>query len=303
MAFPSLSVCIVNWNTADLLIDCLRHIHHQSAKNPEQQEPMEVVVVDNDSTDDSVARVTAAYSAVKVIVQERNEGYSRAANKGIRETKGKFIVIMNPDVFLGSGSLAALEDFLKSHPDAGSCGPKLFNQDGSLQFSCRRFPNLATGLFRSTILGRLFPANLANQDYLMSDFAHNQPVVVDWLSGACLALRREAWEQVGGLDEDFFMFCEDVDLCWRMNRAGWKNYYVPQATAVHRIAASTSQMRARMTFEWHRSMYRFYRKHYAPTHSLPWRLLAVAGIAARCAAGMAKAWWHESLGGSVGSKA
>jgi GT2 family glycosyltransferase len=101
---------------------------------------------------------------------------------------------------------------------------------------------------------------------------------------------------MGGFDEHFFMFCEDVDLCLRLHQAGWKNYYVPWALATHKIASSTSQRMARMTLEWHKSMYRFYRKHYAAAHSLPWRALAVTGIGVRCAAGLAKAWWH-GLGG------
>jgi len=302
MAVSSLSVCVINWNTADDLVNCLGRIYAEAANDPAGSEPVEVVVVDNASSDDSVARVASRFPQAKLIVEEQNGGYSRAANRGIAATCGDFVVVMNPDVALETGSLATLRDFLASHPEAGSCGPKLLNPDGSLQPSCRRFPTLATGLMRSTILGRLLRSNRATRDYLMTDFPHDRPAEVDWLSGACLALRRAALDQVGGFDEGFFMFCEDVDICLRLNQAGWKNFYVPAAAAVHRIASSTSQRMARMTYEWHRSMFRFYRKHYAATHSWPWRALAVTGIGTRCAVGVAKAWWHHLSGGRIAHK-
>jgi hypothetical protein len=228
------------------------------------------------------------YPQTRIIQEARNLGLGAGANRAAREAGGDLLIFANPDVTLLPGAITALQDFFASHPDAGCCGPKLLNPDGSLQPSCRSFPTLLTGFFRYTLLGRLFPRNRFTRQYLLTDFDHEQAREVDWLSGACLALRRQAWEQAGGFDEGFFMFCEDTDLCYRIRQAGWKVYYVPAAQAYHKRGASTDQAVARMTLAWHRSMLRFYRKHYRARYSLPARALAVSGICARCLAALAK---------------
>jgi hypothetical protein len=152
------------------------------------------------------------------------------------------------------------------------------NPDGTLQYSCRRFPRLATGLLRKVPLGRLIPDNRWNREYLMSDWAHDTVREVDWVSGAAMCLRAEALAQVGLLDEEYFMYCEDVDWCYRARRAGWKIYYLPRAVVTHVVGRSTDLRPLRMVREFHRSMIRFYWKHYARGVPPPLRALLPLGI-------------------------
>jgi hypothetical protein len=147
--------------------------------------------------------------------------------------------------------------------------------------SCRRFPSLGAGLFRNTPLGRLFPKNRFTRDYLMADFSHDEVREVDWLSGCALMARREMVEQVGLLDEAFFMYCEDVDWAYRAREAGWRNLYVPSASLIHEIGRSTDKAVNRMIIQFHLSMYRFFRKHYSATANPAVRLLVVGGLTAR----------------------
>jgi len=274
---------VVSWNSAADLPNCLKALLECAAEGIE-----EVILVDNASADESVEVAQAAFPGLQVLAAGANLGLGTAANLGATQARGEMLLFVNPDVVVVPGAIAALKEFFGGHPEAGCCGPRLLNPDGSLQPSCRSFPTLLTGFFRYTILGRLFPRNRFTRDYLLSDFDHREPREVDWVSGACLAVRREAWERVGGFDEGFFMFCEDTDLCYRMRETGWKVYYVPQAEAYHKRGASTNQAVARMTVAWHKSMLRFYGKHYRRKYSLPARMLAVGGIWLRCLAALAK---------------
>ncbi len=280
---PWVSLCVVSWNSAADLPTCLNAL-----LDSVPQSSRDLIVVDNASRDNSVEVARAVSSQLQILPQSRNLGLGAAANRAASVARGEMLVFINPDVTLLPGALAVLQEFFHTHPEAGCAGPQLLNPDGSLQPSCRSFPTLLTGFFRYTWLGRLFPKNRYTREYLLSDFDHEQVREVEWLSGACLAVRRSAWEQVGGFDESFFMFCEDTDLCYRLRRAGWKVYYVPQARAYHKRGASTNQAVARMTLAWHRSMLRFYRKHYRSHYSLPARFLAVTGICLRCLAALAK---------------
>ena len=184
--------------------------------------------------------------------------------------------------------------FADSQPDIGILGPKLLNGDDSLQYSCRSYPNLATGFFRNTPLGRLLPQNRFTSDYLLKDWDHATPRDVDWLSGAALMIRKSLVDQIGCFDEDFFMYCEDVDLCWRanhaplpegsgVNRANWRVTYYPDAVIHHFIGKSSDQVPTRMTYEFHRSQHLFYKKHYAKSYSILLRLIIPAGIWLRAA--------------------
>ncbi len=168
--------------------------------------------------------------------------------------------------------------FLEAHPEVGAVGPKLLNRDGTLQFSCRRFPRPLAAVFRNTPLGKLFPKNRYTREYLMTDCDHTRESPADWISGAAMCLRREAWEQVGGFDEGFFMYAEDMDWCWRARRLGWEIYYLPEAEIVHCIGRSSDQIPLRMVWQFHRSMARFYRKHYASTWPPPLRWLPFLGV-------------------------
>lgn len=255
----SLSIVIVSFNARDLLRRCLETVLPEA-----KAVSADVIVVDNHSEDGSVEMVWEEFREVHLIANTMNLGYAVANNQGLRMSRAEFVLLLNPDTEVRPGCVKVLLDFMDRHPDAGACAPQLLNTDGSIQFSCRRFPGHHTALFnRFAILTRLFPTNRYSADYLMIDEGHDQEQEVDWISGAAVLLRRSALEQVGLLDERFFMYCEDVDLCYRLGQAGWKVYYVPTGQVVHHIGASSAKSPLRVCWEHHRSMYLFYKKHYS----------------------------------------
>jgi hypothetical protein len=194
--------------------------------------PAEITVVDNASTDESVT-VASGYPGVKVIRNEVNVGYAKAVNQVASAADSTYFLLLNPDIEVAPGSIRELTNFMDEHPDAGIGGAKLLNPDGSLQMSCRRFLTLPAILMRRTFLGKIYPNSKVLRDYLMSDWDHSEPRVVDWVLGACMCVRRAAMDEVGLMDERFFLYFEDVDWCYRMKKRGWKTYYVPDSRMTH----------------------------------------------------------------------
>jgi len=300
---PDLSVVILNWNTCKLLEKCLR-----SLELPQPGLKYEVVVVDNASEDNSREMVKRLFPRVRLLVNKCNVGFGEGNNAALPHTTGRYVLFLNSDTEVTEGALAAMVRFADSQPDIGILGPKLLNGDGSLQYSCRRYPNLGTGFFRNTPLGRLFPHNRFTTDYLYQDWDHNTPRDVDWVSGAALMIRRTLLDQIGGFDTTFFMYCEDVDLCWRANHAPleeegcptWRVTYFPDAIIYHLIGKSTDIVPTRMTYEFHRSQYIFYKKHYAASTPLLLRPLIPVGIGLRAVGQMARYrinYWRRRLRG------
>ena len=283
-----ISVVIVNWNTRLYLRACLQSVYSEGTD-------AEVIVVDNASTDGSADMVEKDFPQAKLIRNPANYGFARAANQGIKASSGRYVLLLNPDSKLCPGALKALIKFADEHPDGGLFGPKILNADGSLQNSCRRFPTPQAALFRNTFLGRLFPKNRYVAEYLMSDWDHNTPKEVDWLSGAALMLRPKMLEQIGLLDERFFMYCEDVDIAYRAKQSGWKAFYFPGATVVHFLAKSSDQAPNKMILMFHRSMYAFFKKHYAGRWSLFMRLIVPIGVFARAALFICNNYLHDLL--------
>jgi hypothetical protein len=292
---PDLSVCILSWNTEWLLHRCLCSIFQ-----PQDEEVgaamaraglphgsggdrigLEVIVVDNASSDGSAAMVERDFPSVKLVRSPKNLGFPGGNNLGYHHSSGRYFLLLNSDTVVSKGTFSALVEFADTEPRAGLIGPRVLNPDGTLQMSCRRFPSLGAGLFRNTPLGRLFPNNRFTRDYLMADFSHDEVREVDWLSGCALMARREMVEQVGLLDESFFMYCEDVDWAWRARQAGWRNLYFPGASLIHEIGRSTDKAVNRMIIQFHLSMYRFFRKHHAATANPATRLLVVGGLTVR----------------------
>jgi GT2 family glycosyltransferase len=277
-----LSVVILNWNTRRDLEKCLR-----SLECPQPGIAFEVVVVDNASDDRSREMVRDLFPEARLLVNPRNLGFGAGNNVAIPQTTGRYVLFLNSDTVVLEGALAAMVRHADANPDIGILGPKLLNADGSLQYSCRRYPNLGTGFFRNTPLGRLFPHNRFASDYLMQDWDHATPRDVDWVSGAALMIRRTLLDRIGGFDEAFFMYCEDVDLCWRANHTPyspathWRVTYFPDAVIYHLIGRSSDKVPTRMTYEFHRSQYLFYRKHYAVSTPLLLRPVIPVGIALR----------------------
>lgn len=248
-----ISIGIINWNTRDLLERCLSSVFKDCSLCS-----MEVIVVDNGSSDDSGKMVKSKFSQAILVENEGNVGYCKASNQAIRASRGKFILLLNSDTEIMPGALDSLYRFARQRPDAGAIGPMLLNTDGTLQYSCRSFPSFGIAAMHA-FLGLFFPTNPYTRAYKLTEWGHNSEREVDWISGACMFLRRQALEQIGFFDEDYFMYVEDVDLCYRLWQVGWKVYYLPSAKIIHHIAQS-SQQSPKMVIEHHKSIYRFYAK-------------------------------------------
>jgi GT2 family glycosyltransferase len=271
-----LTVSLVNWNTRDELEECILSVLAQKGVD------LEVIVVDNGSKDGSAEMVTSRFPNVTLFLNNENRGFSKAQNQAIAASKGRYIMLLNPDALIpDSNTLSEIVAFMDGNPDIGILGPRILNTDGSLHFSARRFPTIGAGLFRRTPLGKLFPNNRYVRDYVLSDWAHDEVRDVDWVSGAALVIRKQLTNDIGTLDERFFMYCEDVDWAYRAKQAGWRVCYYPMVKVIHRIGAASDQAPFRMIYHFHRSMFIFFLKHYAKG----WRLLLLpaifAGIVAR----------------------
>jgi GT2 family glycosyltransferase len=255
-----LSIVIINYNVRNLLKKCLESIF-----KCEKDIEFEVIVVDNNSNDHSQEMLKIDFPQVKLIENKKNLGFSRACNQGIKESYGKYILLLNPDTELTPGGFKKMIDFMDSKPEVGICGPRMMDQKGNLQFSCRSFPSYLTAISSSqSILNRILPDNFLSKKYLLKEKSHSQIMEVDWVSGSCLLAKREMLEKVGFLDERFYMYVEDVDLCYRAKKSGFSVFYFPQVTVIHHIGKSTQKKKITMLLEHHRSMYYFYRKHYNP---------------------------------------
>lgn len=287
-----LSIIILNWNTRDLLRQCLTSILSDSCNTIQY----EIIVVDNASSDGSRDMLKAEFPTIHLIVSKSNVGFGAGNNSALPEAKGRYILFLNTDTVVHPGALSSLIAYADSRHDLGVVGAKLINADGSLQYSCRHFPNLATGFFRNTPLGRLFPSNKFNADYLMSSWDHAEPRDVDWVSGAALLLRASLIPKVAGFDEDYYMYCEDVDLCWRVGQTvrdvekgdTWKVGYYPHAVITHYIGKSSDKAPTRMTYEFHRSQYLFYRKHFKSKTPILLRPFILPGIMLRAVGQMTR---------------
>jgi GT2 family glycosyltransferase len=244
-----------------------------------------VVVVDNGSVDGTaqlLRRLAQDAPRLELVCNPRNAGFAAACNQGMRLARESRILLLNPDAVLQAGALAALAEGFDRYPQAGILGLKVYDWDGAtVQLSCRSFPDHRTALFhRYALLSRLAPRNRWSRGYLATDFDHQQVRGFDWVSGCAMAVRRELIEQLGGFDEQFFMYCEDVDLCRRARQAGHEVLYLPAASARHRIGGSSRSVPALVIRERHRSMWRYYRKHLRGGVLLD--LLTLTGITLRC---------------------
>ncbi len=257
---PSVRVVLVNWNTRDDLLTCLRSLRQARGV------ALAISVTDNASTDGSADAVAHEHPEVCLHRSERNLGFGGGGNLAARDGQEPYIMLLNPDSTLLDPDFAPLLGMLESHPEVWIAGIKVCNPDGTVQMSCRRFPVYLAGLFRNTILGRLFPNNRYLRAYLMSDFTHDRPQPVDWVSGCAMVIRRSAWERLEGFDPQFFMYCEDVDLCYRAWQQGGQVWYFPQPVVTHTIGRSSDQAVNAMVTQFHLSHQRLYTKHFARQH-------------------------------------
>lgn len=235
------SIVIVNYKTKGLLKYCLKGIERAAPSLS-----FEVIVVDN-SRDGSAEMIKECFRNVRCIESSRNLGFAAGNNLGIVKASGKYILILNPDIVVLPRAIDEMHSFLERHPEVGILGPQLINPDKSIQYSCARFPTHWIPAFRRTPLGKLPGAQEAIRHYLMMDFDHQETRAVDWLLGACLMVRRSAFDQVGLLDERFFLYFEDVDWCRRFWEAGFQVVYYPKAKMVHyhqRLSAEDSGLQS-----------------------------------------------------------
>ncbi len=245
------SVVIVNWNTKDYLLDCLESLFYTG-----EGFSKEVIVVDNGSQDGSVDELKKSVPSVHLIENKSNLGFAKAVNQGLRKASGKYFLLLNPDTRLKDGSIEELFSFMEEHREVAVTGPQLLSGDGSKQNSIANFPSLATELLNKSLLRWLFPKRYPGKE---KDYSN--PKEVDSVIGACLMVRREAIEKVGLLDEDYFLFLEETDWCYRVRKAGWKVNHVPQARVIHYQGKSAEREKARAKVEYYRSRYIFFKKH------------------------------------------
>ena len=235
---PEISVIIVSYNTRQMTLDCL-HALYASLEGLNA----EVWVVDNASADGSADAIRAEFPEAHVIDNPINAGFGAANNLALKQATGEFLLLLNTDAFAAPGAVAALVEYLKAHPKAGIAGPRLLNADGSLQRSCYRYPSPVRAWLENTGLSGLLARHPVFGDY--SAWAHDKEQAVEWVIGACLLVRREAYEQAGGFDEAFFMYQEETDWQKRVQNCGWEIAFTPSAVVTHLGGASGASAQAK----------------------------------------------------------
>ena len=270
-----ISIIIVNWNTQELLAQCLESVSDEI--NRLHPLRVETLVVDNASKDDSVQMIRKRFPWVTLIENQTNVGFAPANNQAILESTGRYVLLLNPDTEVKPGAFEALVRFLEANPQAGGVGARLLNPDGTLQISCYQVPTLPRELWRMFHLDALWPYGV----YRMTDWDLDTARKVDIVQGACLVLRQTALNQVGLLDEGYFIYSEEVDLCHRLHQAGWPLYWVPQAKVIHYGGQSTQQVAAEMFLQLYLGKVLFFRKHYGRLTTQAYKLILLIATVIR----------------------
>jgi N-acetylglucosaminyl-diphospho-decaprenol L-rhamnosyltransferase len=284
------SVVIVNYESGTTLARCVEGWRTEG--------PARVVVVDNGSTDGSADLVSEQFPEVEILRPGRNLGYGAAANRGVAATGTPWVIVGNPDLEVHPGALEVLLAALSTDPGCALVGPLIRTPGGDRYPSARRFPSLVDAAGHAA-LGIVAPGNRFTRTYQQSHL-DDEPTgtgTVDWVSGACFAVRRDAFEQVGGFDEAYFMYAEDVDLCWRLGRAGWRVAYAADAEVTHLQGVSTDRHPYRMILEHHRSVLRF-----AGRSTRGWRRGLVPVMAAAIGLRAVVAMAAQAIGRDAGSR-
>ncbi len=267
---PVLSIVIVNWNTCQLLRDCLEAVLADPASCQ-----WEVLVVDNASTDGSAAMVRDSFPQVQLLASPENLGFSRGNNLALAKAAGEYLLLLNSDTRVERGALGALVDFVAAHPRVGAVGPMLLNADGSLQLSCGIAPSLRTEIVHKLLLHRLFPF------FKLAGWDHRTARAVGWVSGACLLIRRRALEEVGPLDPGIYMCCEDLEWCMRLAKKDWQIYYYPFSRVVHLEGQSIRKNLGQMLVVSQQSLFYLFQKHFGRGSLLTLRLLTLVEMGLR----------------------
>ncbi|MCA9896750.1 MAG: glycosyltransferase family 2 protein [Ardenticatenaceae bacterium] len=287
MTQPDLSIIIVSWNVQELLSNCLRSVLGQSER------ALQIIVVDSASSDGSAAMVAEEFPEVELIACQENVGFPRGNNLGLAQANGRYLLLLNPDTIVHDDALAKMVAYLEENPQVGVVGPQLLNEDGTVQSSRRRFPSLKTALFESTWLQPYAPQSVLD-DYYVRDVGDEETAVVHWVMGACLMTRQEVVAQVGGLDEDYFMYSEELDYCRRIHGMGWQVVYYPPAKVTHLSGKSSEQAVTHRHINFNRAKLRYFRKNHGRFAAGMLRLFLLVSYA-----------WQmfvEAIKGAVGHK-
>ncbi|MBP1157454.1 MULTISPECIES: glycosyltransferase family 2 protein [unclassified Paenibacillus] len=269
-----LSIIIVNYNTCELTLNCLKSVYESQTSYR-----FEVLLIDNHSQDASVSEIKKHYPEVRLFCNNENVGFSRANNQGIRVAKGTYVLLLNSDTVVQTDTFQNMIDFMEQHPRVGAAGCKVVLPDGSLDKACRRgFPTPSASFYYAFGISKWFPNNPKFNQYQLSHLDPDKDYPVDCLVGAFMMVRKETIDQVGMLDEDFFMYGEDIDWCYRIKEAGWEIHYYPYTQIVHYKGASSRRKPFKIIYEFHRAMYLFHRKHYRRKYSLFINSMVYIGI-------------------------
>lgn len=263
MSVVDVSICIVTLQAREYLRDCL-----DSLNNDHSQYSREIIIVDNHSDDGTVEMLRQGFQSVTLIENDRNEGFVRPMNRALHAAQGRVLLLLNPDTLVPPGAIDIMIKFMDEHPEAGVCGPKVLNEDGTMQKPCRRgepTPLAVISYFAG--LDKLFPHRKLFGGYLLGYLDENEINQVDGVSGSCMLIRREVVEKIGYLDERFFAYQEDADFCHRVRQAYWKVFYVPTAKITHYGGRGGSRVQpVRSILAWHLSYLAYYRKHLASSY-------------------------------------
>lgn len=251
------SIIILSWNTRQMLGQCIESIY-KSINNI----TYEIIVVDNASSDGSTEFIEKKFPQVRLIKNKENLGFAKANNIGIRVSICRYVSLINSDVIVQDGCIEKLVEFMDKNPSAGLAGPRILNPNGSLQVSCRHFPSLWNNLCQVLGFNKLFPKSVFFSEPFMKYWSHDETRKIDALSGCFWMVRREALDEVGLLDEDFFFYGEDIDWCRRFHNAGWNVVFYPGAEAIHYHGASSSNAPVRFYIEMQKADLQYWRKHH-----------------------------------------
>lgn len=252
---PRLSVIIVTWNSSNCIEDCLESL---GGEDPN----LEVIVVDNDSQDGTQKIVREKFPWVRLIENSENLGYAKANNQGIEQSTGEYILFLNPDTRFSRQTISKLMEFIQTHKEVGAVAPQLLNRDLSIQPSCREFPTLKILFWEFLGLSYLFPRSRTFGRWRMGYFDHRSLREVDQPMASCLLVPRKVLDEIGVFDERFPMFMNDVDLCYRIKKAGWPIIFFPEAKVIHWLGESTRKAKPKMIISSHRSIYHYFKKHH-----------------------------------------
>ncbi|GGI46200.1 glycosyl transferase [Paenibacillus marchantiophytorum] len=269
-----LSIIVLNYKTRELTLACLESVFSSSTSYN-----YEIILIDNASNDSIIQAINEQYPQVVTIANTDNVGFSKANNQGIRVAKGRYVLLLNSDTIVQPDTMDTMLHFMDENPPVGASGCKIVLPDGSLDKACKRgFPTPSASFYYAFGFSKLFPKKPRFNQYQLGYLNPDEEYPIDSLVGAFMLIRREAIEQVGMLDEEFFMYGEDIDWCYRIKQAGWVNYYYPRTHIVHHKGASSRRKPFKIIYEFHRAMILFHNKHYRQKYSWLTNAIVYLGV-------------------------